>query len=212
MINLSPPRFFQRFFKNIIWNFPDEKEGVFLTFDDGPTQGVTPWVLDQLARYNAKATFFCLAKNVEMNPDIFERVVREGHAIGNHSYSHIKGWRTDTTQYIQDVIYANSFLHTNLYRPPYGRITARQFRLITYQYKIVLWDVLSMDYSRRVSPKKVTKFVIDNVKPGSIVVFHDSLKAERNLRYALPRVLDAITATGMVCKPIVIPRKNIRES
>lgn len=205
MLNLSPPRFFQRFFKNIIWNFPLETEGIFLTFDDGPTPGVTSWVLEQLRLYNAKATFFCLAKNIEMHPDIFKTIVADGHSVGNHSYSHIRGWGTDTTQYIQDVIYANSFVNSNLYRPPYGRITPRQFKLLRHQYKIILWDVLSMDYSRRVSPRKVYRFVTDNARPGSIVVFHDSLKAERNLRYALPRVLEKLTEKGYVFKPIVIP-------
>ncbi len=205
MINLSPPRFFQRFFKNIIWNFPLETEGVFLTFDDGPTTGVTPWVLEQLNRFDAKATFFCLAKNVEMHPEIFEQLKANGHAVGNHTYSHIKGWETDTTQYIQDVIYANSFVNSNLFRPPYGRISPYQFKLIRHQYKIILWDVLSMDYSRRVSPKKVYRYVMDNTKPGSIIVFHDSLKAERNLRYALPRVLEGLSAKGYKFKPIVIP-------
>lgn len=205
MVNLSPPRFFQRFFKNIIWNFPLETEGIFLTFDDGPTPGVTPWVLEQLRLYNAKATFFCLAKNIEMHLEIFKTIVAEGHAVGNHSYSHIRGWGTDTTQYVQDIIYANSFVNSNLYRPPYGRITPRQFKLLRHQYKIILWDVLSMDYSRRVSPRKVYRFVMDNARPGSIVVFHDSLKAERNLRYALPRVLDKLTEKGYVFKPIVIP-------
>lgn len=205
MINLSPPRFFQRFFKNVIWNFPLEKEGVFLTFDDGPMPGVTPWVLEQLRKYNAKATFFCLAKNVEMHPEIFEMIVNDGHAIGNHSYSHIKGWGTDTTQYVQDIIYANSFVNSNLYRPPYGRITPKQFKLLKSQYKIILWDVLSMDYSRRVSPKKVYRYVIGNAKPGSIIVFHDSLKAERNLRYALPRVLENLSSKGLTFKPITLP-------
>jgi len=204
MINLSPPRFFQRFFKTIIWNFPDETEAAFLTFDDGPIPEVTPWVLEQLRKHNAKATFFCLAKNVEMHPEIFKQIVSEGHSIGNHSYSHIKGWATDTTQYVQDIIYANSFLNTNLFRPPYGRITTKQFKLLKQQYKIILWDVLSMDYSRRVSPRSVLKYVQKNVKPGSIVVFHDSRKAERNLRYALPRFLDTLDEKGIKCKPIVL--------
>lgn len=204
MINLSPPRFFQRFFKRIIWNFPDETNGVYLTFDDGPTPGVTPWVLELLRKYNAKATFFCLAKNVEMHPKLFEAIVNDGHAIGNHSYSHIRGWGTDTTQYVMDIIYANSFLHSNLYRPPYGRITPKQFKVIRSQYRIILWDVLSMDYSRRVSPRKVLRYVLDNVKPGSIVVFHDSRKAERNLRYALPRILEELSKQNLVCKPIVL--------
>lgn len=204
MINLSPPRFFQRFFPNFIWNFPDEKEGVFLTFDDGPTQEITPWVLEQLRKYNAKATFFCLAKNVEMNPDIYEQILADGHSVGNHSYSHIKGWHTDTSQYIQDIIYANSFIKSNLFRPPYGRVSPRQILLLRHRYRIIMWDVLSMDYSKRVSPRKVVKYVMKNIHPGAIVVFHDSVKAQRNLKYALPRVLEGISDKGLVFKPIVI--------
>lgn len=208
MINLSPPHFFQKFFPNVIWNFPSETDGVFLTFDDGPTRDVTPWVLEQLKKYNAKATFFCLAKNVEMNPDIYKQILADGHSVGNHSYSHIKGWSTDTSQYMQDIIYANSFIKSNLFRPPYGRITTRQLLLLRHRYKIILWDVLSMDYSKRVSPRKVANYVLNNVHPGAIVVFHDSVKAQRNLKYALPRVLEGITEKGLVLKPIIIEDKK----
>jgi peptidoglycan/xylan/chitin deacetylase (PgdA/CDA1 family) len=171
MINLSPPRFFQRFFKNVIWNFPLENEGVFLTFDDGPTPNVTTWVLEQLRKYNAKATFFCLAKNVEMHPDIFDMITADGHAVGNHTYSHIKGWGTDTTQYVQDVIYANSFVKSNLYRPPYGRITPKQFNLLKSQYKIIFWDVLSMDYTEGSRPARFTSTSLGMPNPARLLFF-----------------------------------------
>lgn len=202
MINLSPPKFFQRLFPSLIWSFPDEKDAVFLTFDDGPTEDVTFWVLDQLKKYDAKATFFVLGKNVELNPHIYERVVAEGHKIGNHTYSHQKGWATDTSQYIQDVDFANDFVHSNLFRPPYGRVKPSQLRVLKQRYKIVMWNVLSMDYSRRVSPRKVVNNVINHIQPGAIIVFHDSRKAERNLRYALPRVLEAISQKGLKFKKI----------
>ncbi|NOU18062.1 MAG: polysaccharide deacetylase family protein [Bacteroidales bacterium] len=202
MINLSPPRFLTRLFPSLIWSFPDEPDGVFLTFDDGPTQEITLWVLDQLKRYDAKATFFMLGKNIELNPEIYERVVAEGHTIGNHSYSHLKGWATETGQYVQDVDFANGFVHSKLYRPPYGRIKPSQFRILRDRYKIIMWDVLSMDYSRRVSPRRVTNNVVNHLHPGAIIVFHDSKKAERNLRYALPRVLEAISQKGLKFKRI----------
>lgn len=202
MINLSPPRFFQRLFPSLIWNFPDEKEGVFLTFDDGPTKDLTLWVLDQLKQYDAKATFFVLGKNIELNPEIFERIVAEGHKIGNHTYSHLKGWATETGQYVQDVDFANGFMNTNIFRPPYGRIKPSQFRILSKRYKIIMWNVLSMDYSRRVSPRRVVNNVINHVQPGSIIVFHDSKKAERSLRYALPRVLETISQKGLKFKSI----------
>lgn len=204
MINLSPPRFLQRFFPRIVWSFPNEERGVFLTFDDGPIPEVTPWVLDLLAQYNAKATFFCLAKNVERHPEIFHRIVAEGHAVGNHSYSHIKGWFTPTQQYIDDVDYANTFLNTMLFRPPYGRITPKQFALLRQRFHVVLWSILSMDYSRCVPKHQVAQYVVNHIKPGEIVVFHDSLKAQHNLRYALPFVLETIAMRGYVAKPIVV--------
>lgn len=204
MINLSPPKFFQQFFPNFIWSFPSDDKGVYLTFDDGPTPEVTPWVLEQLKAYGAKATFFCLAKNVERDPELFAQIVADGHAIGNHSYSHIKGWITRASQYVEDVDFANTYLHTNLFRPPYGRFTSRQYKLMRGRYKIIMWNVLSMDYSRNVSAKQVAHYVMTNIKPGDIVVFHDSLKAKRNMMYALPRVLEAIAMRGLIAKPIVI--------
>jgi len=202
MINLSPPRFLTRLLPSLIWSFPDEADGVFLTFDDGPTLDVTPWVLDQLKKYDAKATFFCLGKNVEMNPEIFERIKAEGHTIGNHTYSHQKGWATPTAQYVQDVDFANGFLKSTLFRPPYGRIKPAQFRILNKRYKVIMWDVLSMDYSKRVSPRRVTNNVVNHLHPGAIIVFHDSKKAERNLRYALPRALEAISQKGLKFKRI----------
>ncbi|MBQ9471260.1 MAG: polysaccharide deacetylase family protein [Bacteroidales bacterium] len=206
MINLSPPKFLQRFFPRIIWSFPNEERGVFITFDDGPIPEVTPWVLDLLAQYNAKATFFCLAKNVERYPEIFHRIVAEGHAVGNHSYSHIKGWFTPTKQYVEDVDYANTYLNTNLFRPPYGRFTPKQIRLLRQRYHVVLWSILSMDYSRYIPEHRVAQYVMNHIKPGEIVVFHDSIKAQRNLRHALPFVLEAIAMRGYVAKPITIAK------
>lgn len=211
MINLSPPKFLQKFFSNFIWSFPDEENGVFLTFDDGPTPNVTPWVLEQLRTYNAKATFFCLAKNVERNPELFEQIVADGHAIGNHSYSHIKGLITRTSQYVEDVDFANTFLKTNLYRPPYGRFKPSQFNLLRGRFKIIMWNVLSMDYSKRISRKRVASYVMKHMKPGDIIVFHDSLKAQRSMMYALPRVLETIAMRGYVAKPIVITPDDVLE-
>jgi len=202
MINLSPPHFLTRLFPSLIWSFPDEADGVFLTFDDGPTLEITIWVLDQLKKYDAKATFFCLGKNVEMNPDIFERIKTDGHTIGNHTYSHLKGWATPTGQYVQDVDFANGLLNSKIFRPPYGRIKPSQFRILRKRYKVIMWDVLSMDYSKRVSPRRVVNNVVNHLRPGAIIVFHDSKKAERNLRYALPRVLEAIANKGLKFKRI----------
>ena len=192
MINLSPPKFFTDLFPNPIWRMPGNNSTVYLTFDDGPTEGVTPWVLDKLKEHSARATFFCLGKKVEMHPDIYQRILDEGHAVGNHSYSHLKGWETRTGQYVQDVDLAADLINNKLYRPPYGRIKRSQFRILNERYKIILWNVLSMDYNRWVTPKRCANIVLNNIHPGAIVVFHDSKKAEKNMKYGLEKTLEEI--------------------
>ncbi len=199
---IRPLKFLKRLFPTFIWSFPDEKEGVFLTFDDGPRPEMTPWVLDQLDKHNAKATFFCLGKNVEMFPELFEEIKRRGHAVGNHSYSHIKGWGLDTGHYLRDVDYAESFIGGNLFRPPYARIRPRQARVLSERYNIVMWNIISRDYSKRITKRQCVSGVIKHLHPGCVVVFHDSVKSARNLWYALPRVLDFIDEKGWCCKKI----------
>ena len=190
-------------FPSLIWEIDDpEKNGIFLTFDDGPTPGVTEWILSVLDKYEAKATFFVLGKNVEAYPDLYRRIVDAGHKIGNHTYSHQKGWRMSLERYIEDVDFANDLLLTELFRPPYARITPAQARALSQRYKIVMWDVLSRDYSRSLSPRACLKNVTKYLEPGAIVVFHDSEKALRNMRYALPRTLEKIRQAGLVCKTI----------
>jgi len=183
-------------FPGFIWSIPNENNNIYLTFDDGPTETVTPWVLDLLKKHNVKATFFCLGKKVEMNPEIFERIKNEGHAVGNHSYSHLKGWETPTGQYIQDVDFANDLIGSKLFRPPYGRIKPAQSKLLRERYKIIMWDLLSMDYSRNTSRRRCANIVKNGMHSGAIIVFHDSKKAEKNLRYALPRVLEEAKNKG----------------
>jgi len=201
-MRFNAPDFLRHLYPSFIWSFEDETDGVFLTFDDGPRPEVTPWVLAQLDKFNAKATFFCLGKNVEMFPELFNEIKERGHAVGNHSYSHIKGWGMDTGAYVRDVDYANDMIGNNLYRPPYGRIGPRQGKVLSERYKIIMWNLLSRDYSRRLSGKSCAKNVIKYVKPGDIVVFHDSIKAAKNLWYALPLVLEHIYKQEWQCKPI----------
>ena len=190
-----------RMFPTLRWNMECDPR-VFLTFDDGPTPGVTEWILAELDKYGAKATFFCLGKNAEQYPDLFEKIVAAGHKIGNHTYSHQKGWAMSLERYIEDIDFANQILHSDLFRPPYGRISRKQLRVVTERYEVILWNVLSRDYSRVISPRKCLKNVTEHVKPGSIVVFHDSAKAFRNLRYALPRTLDYLQKQGLECAAI----------
>lgn len=190
------PKFLKRLMPSLIWNL-DQEADVFLTFDDGPTPGVTEWILNELSKHNAKATFFCLGKNAEQYPDLYQAIIDQGHKVGNHTYSHQKGWGMSLEAYVEDVDFGNQFLKTDLFRPPYGRITPSQARIISERYNIIMWDVLSRDYSSIVSPRQCLRNVTRHVKPGSIVVFHDSNKSFRNLRYALPRTLDYLEKQGL---------------
>ncbi|HPS96076.1 MAG: polysaccharide deacetylase family protein [Bacteroidales bacterium] len=201
---LNPPKFLRKLFPSFIWSFDNETDGIYLTFDDGPRPEVTPWILDQLDRYNAKATFFCIGKNVELYPELYEEILRRGHAVGNHSYSHVKGWGMETGLYVRDIDTASDLIHSNLFRPPYARIGPNQARVLSERYKIVMWNVVSRDYSKRVSGRKCVKNVLPHLKPGAVIVFHDSIKSSKNLWYALPRVLEAIKAKEYRCKKIEI--------
>lgn len=203
-MHIRPPGFIRKMYPSFIWNFPEERDGLFLTFDDGPSPEVTPWVLDRLYEYGARATFFCIGKNVELFPALFEDIRAKGHAVGNHSYSHVKGWGLDADTYMRDVAMADDLIGSNLFRAPYARITPSQGRLISERYYTVMWSVLSRDYARNLSGRQCAENVLPYLEPGAIIVFHDSVKCERNLRYALPRVLDAIYKKGLICKPIIL--------
>ena len=151
-MRLKPPKFIRWLMPDLIWEMKD-RSAVYLTFDDGPTPGITEWILSTLDKYDAKATFFVLGKNAEMYPDLYRRIVEAGHRIGNHTYSHQKGWGMSLERYIEDVDFANDLLHTELFRPPYARITPAQARALAKRYKLVMWDVLSRDYNRALSPR-----------------------------------------------------------
>jgi len=178
------------------WNFQGEHNKVYLTFDDGPTPKVTPQVLDLLSQHKAKATFFCLGRNVDAFPEIYLQILKEGHSVGNHSYSHLKGFRSSVKRYVEDVNLARTLIDSPLFRPPYGRILPQQVKAVINNYKIIMWDVLSVDYNHKLSCKRVVRNVTRNVRPGSIIVFHDSDKARKNLYGALPEVLGYLTDKG----------------
>lgn len=163
---------------------------VYLTFDDGPTPEVTNEVLAHLRKYNVKATFFCLGKNAELHPDIFTEIINDGHAIGNHTHNHLKGWKSDCKLYVNDVYEANKILKTKLFRPPYGRIKSCQIKPLLNDFKIIMWDVLSKDYDNNLSPEVCLQRIKSQVRPGSIIVFHDSLKAKNNVLKVLPEALE----------------------
>jgi peptidoglycan/xylan/chitin deacetylase (PgdA/CDA1 family) len=199
---LTKERIAARIFRQLIWYFPQRKNEIFLTFDDGSTPEVTPWVLSVLKEYNAQATFFCLGKKVEQNPGLFQQIKDEGHAVGNHSYAHLSGWKTKNQAYYKDVYKASEFIYSKFFRPPYGEIKLRQIKQLKDKYRIVMWDVLSYDYDSQITPQKCLRNVLKKATSGSIVVFHDNLKAHKNLHYALPRVLQHFSDKGFVFKPI----------
>jgi peptidoglycan/xylan/chitin deacetylase (PgdA/CDA1 family) len=184
------------FFKDLTWSFPGQDKELYLTFDDGPTSVITEWVLSVLREYNAKATFFCIGKNAENNPEILRQIIDEGHSIGNHGYSHIKGWCTSNKKYLQNIRKASEYINSNLYRPPYGRIKPSQIKQLKKDFHIIMWDVLTRDYNNKLSKEKCLKKTLKSIKPGSIIVFHDTLKAEKNLKYVLPKVLKFYSEKG----------------
>lgn len=190
------PRLVQNLLPSYTWHIPTTEKVIFLTFDDGPIPEATPWVLDTLSDYGAKATFFCVGDNVRKHPAIFQQILAEGHAVGNHTFNHLKGWKTNTSDYLENVERCAEMVSSPLFRPPYGTLKPSQTRQLKSQYKIVMWDVLSGDFDPKISPEQCLQNVLDNIQPGSIVLFHDSLKAETRMRFALPKVLEQLTAEG----------------
>jgi len=193
----------------LLWRVAVEEKTLYLTFDDGPVPGPTEFVVDQLKKYKAKAIFFCIGDNVRKHPLIFEKVLAEGHGIGNHTFNHLKGWSTSNQRYLENIDKCNVQLTTHslqpitLFRPPYGRITNSQIKALKSQYQIVMWDVLTHDYSKTISPEQCLKGTINATRPGSIIVFHDSLKAERNMIYVLPKFLEHFTNLGYKFKSLL---------
>jgi peptidoglycan/xylan/chitin deacetylase (PgdA/CDA1 family) len=190
------PRLLSKTFRSLTWELPAGEKSVYLTFDDGPTPEVTEWVLDTLDEYQALATFFCLGNNVEAFPEIYAKILSRGHAVGSHSYSHKKGFRTSVKRYVEDVEKTAGLIHSDLFRPPYGRIRPAQVRALKKKYRIIMWSVLSVDYNTGLAEEQVVRNVVENVRPGSGIVFHDSVKASKNLYAALPEVLEFLRREG----------------
>jgi len=189
MYLVKTPRLLKWLYPGLIWDAAPGTRCIYLTFDDGPIPIVTPFVLNILKQYNAKATFFCIGDNISKHPDVFDEVKNAGHTIGNHTYNHLKGWDTDNKVYLDNFLEAGKLMQTNLFRPPYGRIKREQIRLLKHAHpelKIVMWDVLSGDFDVNLKPEACLKNVIKHTEAGSIVVFHDSLKAFDRLQYVLP--------------------------
>lgn len=201
--------FVKKIFSNYFWDIPNSENKVYLTFDDGPIPEITEWVLEELQKYNAKATFFCIGHNIQKYPEIFSKVIEKEHSIGNHTFNHIKGWETSLNEYIENVSLCQSEILNlqsqicNLFRPPYGKIKLSQSKNLRKSgFKIIMWDVLSGDYDQTISPEKCLENVLKNTKSGSIIVFHDSVKAFKNLEYTLPKTLEILTKRGFVFERI----------
>ena len=195
---ISPPGIVKKVLSNFTWNIPNSGNKIFLTFDDGPTPKITNWVLEILQKHKAKATFFCVGNNVKKYPEIYEKIKFNGHSTGNHTFNHTRGFGTKKDCYISDFEEADNVIKSNLFRPPYGRITRKQSRYILQTHKIIMWDVLSADYNKKISPRACFLNVKNHTKAGSIIVFHDSVKAERNMKYALSYTLDHYQKQGYV--------------
>ena len=190
------PSFIQSLFPDYIWRLPTSEPVLYLTFDDGPIPGVTEWVLDQLDKYEAKATFFCVGENVQHHPDVYQRILSVGHAVGNHTHNHKNGWQTDKMQYLDNIAQCAKHVNSQLFRPPYGRLKPNQAKQIKQAYKVVMWDVLTGDFDPDIDAEECYHNILKNTKTGSILVFHDSLKAKATLKNVLPRVLKYYSELG----------------
>ena len=205
-MNLTPvktPVVVKKMFPNYVWDISTSNREIYLTFDDGPTPEITQWTLQTLEQFKAKATFFCVGKNVKENPEIFNSILQAGHSIGNHTHNHIKGWNTSKADYLKNIEKASKFINSELFRPPYGQIKPKQGKeILALGYKIIMWNVLSFDWDESVSENQCADNVINKVQKGSIVVFHDSVKASRNLKFALPKVLEYFSERGFEFKSL----------
>ncbi len=206
---VKPHWLVKKIFPKYLWNIPNRQKKVYLTFDDGPTPQITEWTLQQLKQHNAKATFFCIGNNIQKHPEIFQKVVEEGHSIGNHTFNHRNGWQTANKVYLDDIALCATQIEdkirqkTRLFRPPYGKIKPSQSKILRGSgYKIIMWDVLSEDFDAAISSERCLENVLENVKSGSIIVFHDSEKAYPHLEYVLPRTLQFLNEKGYSCESI----------
>lgn len=200
MQQVRPPYLVRKLYRSLVWRIPTVEKKVYLTFDDGPIPDVTPWVLEMLEQYKAKATFFCIGENVEKHPTIYQQIINGGHAVGNHTFNHLKGWKTTNVNYYNNIEKCAGLVSSNLFRPPYGQIKKSQIKDLKSYYSIIMWDVLSYDFDQSISPGKCLSNVLRYTREGSIIVFHDSLKAQSNLKYTLPKLLEHLCLKGFTLK------------
>lgn len=193
---IKTPTLIQFFFPSLLWSKKRDKKILYLTFDDGPYNMLSQFILDELKKYKAKATFFYLGSKAEKYPQLIKRCKDENHKIGNHTYSHPNGWKTKNSRYYQDIEKANKLLNSNLFRPPYGRIKPSQINHLKKYYKIIMWDILSWDFDKKTSPEECYNNIINNTKPGSIIVLHENEKSAKNVKEVLPKILSYFSSQG----------------
>jgi peptidoglycan-N-acetylglucosamine deacetylase len=209
LVPFKTPALLRKFYPNLVWQMPPDDKSIYLSFDDGPIPGLTPAVSDILQSFGIKATFFCVGHNVEKHPDVLQILVKAGHRIGNHTYHHLKGWNTSNEAYFNNIDACDNVIcqyypeyQSGLFRPPYGRIKKSQITALIPRYKIIMWDVLTHDYSQRHSFDKALSKSIHATNPGSIVVFHDNIKAEKKMLYILKRYVPHFLEKGFKFKTL----------
>jgi len=192
------PRFLRYLYnRDAIWQMPGKSKTLYLTFDDGPTTELTYWILDILEEYNAKATFFCVGANVEKHPQIFKDIIFKGHSVGNHTFNHLNGWKTETGIYCDNILKASNLIDSHLFRPPYGKMKRSQIKLIKeLNYKTVMWSILTYDFDKELDFDEAWKNILLHTTPGSILVFHDNIKAIENIKLLLPKTLEYFSSKG----------------
>lgn len=200
MLIEQPPLILRILYPGALWRMDPTEKAVYLTFDDGPIPGITPWVLDLLDQYRIKATFFLVGDNVRKHPEEFRMIVERGHRVGNHTYNHIRGFEYDVREYLDNTEKANELIDSDLFRPPHGHMGMKQYYKLRQRYKIVMWDLVTRDYSKRLNGEQVFGKLKRYVRNGSIITFHDSLKAEKNMKYALPRSIEWLMEEGYAFK------------
>lgn len=201
------PWLVQKLYPSLVWSVPTNEKVIHITFDDGPIPDLTEFILETLKKYDAKGTFFCVGDNLRKHSEIAKRALNEGHKLANHTFNHLSGWSVDDEQYLDNIKECEKHLaelkeNSKLFRPPYGKIKRSQISKVAPNHKIIMWDVLSGDYSKKISPEQCLKRTIGATRKGSIVLFHDNVKAEANMKYALPRFLDHFSSQGFVFKSL----------
>ena len=190
------PGFITALFPDAIWRLKEQGRVVYLTFDDGPIPEVTPWVVDLLKRENIKATFFCVGENVKRYPEVYQQILADGHSVGNHTFNHWQGLKKGNQEYFENIELATAFIDSDLFRPPHGFLKRAQYKYLKSRFRIIMWDLISCDYDARLKPETVLKNIVDFVREGSVITFHDSIKAQQNLQEVLPKAIQYLKEQG----------------